>query len=103
MVPMAFWGIYAREESGLGTVFTDHTGTVQFIVASTLTTLALGVLLGIPAIAVLVPLTLTTYLWVSFFRRRLGGVTGDVFGFQSELSGVLFLLLMIAGSSQLYS
>lgn len=97
MVPMAFWGIYAREESGLGKVFTDHTGTVQFIVASTLTTLALGVLLGIPAIAVLVPLTLTTYLWVSFFRRRLGGVTGDVFGFQSELSGVLFLLLMIAG------
>ncbi|MFQ5586420.1 MAG: adenosylcobinamide-GDP ribazoletransferase [Thermodesulfobacteriota bacterium] len=95
MVPMAFWGCYAREGSGLGRVFTDHTGTLQFTVASVLTALALGVLLGMAGIASLVLLTFITYLWVCFFRKRLGGVTGDVFGFQSELSGVLFLLLVV--------
>ncbi|MFQ5328726.1 MAG: adenosylcobinamide-GDP ribazoletransferase [Thermodesulfobacteriota bacterium] len=97
MVPMAFWGRYAREGSGLGRAFTDHTGPIQLTVASAFTALALGILLGIAAIALLVPLTIIAWLWVSFFRRRLGGVTGDVFGFQSELSGVLFLLLVIGG------
>jgi len=32
----------------------------------------------------------------AFFKKRLGGVTGDVLGFQSEISEVLFLLMVIA-------
>jgi len=103
MVPMAFWGSYAREGSGLGRVFTDHTGAIQLTVASILTALALGAALGVLAIAVLAPLTFIAWFWVSFFRRRIGGVTGDVFGFQSELSGTLFLLLTIAGANSGYN
>jgi cobalamin synthase len=51
--------------------------------------------MGIEALAYLFLLLISAYLWTLFFRKRLGGVTGDVFGFQSEISEVIFLLLII--------
>jgi len=37
---------------------------------------------------------IAVYLLTVFFKRKLGGVTGDVFGFQSEISEVIFLMLI---------
>jgi|SRR3989344_5775989 len=94
MVPMAYWGEYARPTGGLGKAFTEHTGLREFLV-STIFALSVSVILlswyglvyaGIIFIAV--------YLLTVFFKRKLGGVTGDVFGFQSEISEVVFLLLI---------
>jgi adenosylcobinamide-GDP ribazoletransferase len=95
IAPMAYWGDYARKDEGLGAIFTEHTGTAHLIAATTIAAFLSGILIGIEALAYLFLLLISAYLWTLFFRKRLGGVTGDVFGFQSEISEVIFLLLII--------
>ena len=51
-------------------------------------------IIGVPALFFLLFLGSVVFLLSVFFSSRLGGVTGDVFGFQSEVAEVLFLLLV---------
>ncbi|MEE8185232.1 MAG: adenosylcobinamide-GDP ribazoletransferase [Thermodesulfobacteriota bacterium] len=95
IVPMAYWGDYARKAEGLGATFTEHTGRAHLIAATTIAVVLSVIPIGIEALAYLLLLFISAYLWTLFFRKRLGGVTGDVFGFQSEISEVIFLLLII--------
>ncbi len=96
MVPMAYWGDYARESGGLGKAFTDNAGGLHLLIATVITLLISFVFIGFKAAVIISILLFTTYLGTIFFRSRLGGVTGDVLGFQSEATEVLFLILAIA-------
>lgn len=94
MVVLSSLSQYARTEGGVGKAFSGATaGTLA--IATVLTAGAIAGLLGWAWLAILPGLGIYIWLVSVFFRRRLGGVTGDVFGFQSETGGALFLLLFL--------
>ncbi|HLA50901.1 MAG TPA: adenosylcobinamide-GDP ribazoletransferase [Thermodesulfobacteriota bacterium] len=95
MVPMAYWADYARPTGGLGKAFTEHTGIKDLMLATFFTLLLSLIFMRWAGVIYLIILFLPAYLMTLYFRRKLGGVTGDVFGFQSEVSEVIFLLLII--------
>ncbi len=91
MVPLSAMAPYARKEGGLGEAFTGCSARV--LASSTAFTLLVSwAALGFTAFAPLALLFFAAFVLALFFRSRLGGVTGDVFGFQSEISEVIFLL-----------
>ena len=82
---------YARAE-GLGRAFSGEAGRVQAAVATAIAIVVVGVLgpgLILPALG-----TAAGVLAFAFWlHRRLGGLTGDVYGAAVELAEVLMLLL----------
>jgi adenosylcobinamide-GDP ribazoletransferase len=95
MVPLATWLPYARPEGGLGAAFAGS-GRGVFIKATILTSVAVALLFGLLALAVIAIIGIIIYMSSRFFRRKVGGVTGDIFGFHSECVEVLFLILVLA-------
>lgn len=95
MVPMAYWADYARPTGGLGKTFTEHTGLRELLQATVLMLFFSVMLLGWHGPIYAGILFIVAYLITLFFKRKLGGITGDVLGFQSEVSEVIFLILAI--------
>jgi adenosylcobinamide-GDP ribazoletransferase len=95
MTPMASWAGYARKEEGLGKAFTG-VDNITLFTATAITALFLVLLFGLWGLFPLGFLALLTYVITGFFNKRLGGVTGDVFGFHSEVAEVFFLILVVA-------
>ncbi|MBI3399638.1 MAG: adenosylcobinamide-GDP ribazoletransferase, partial [Deltaproteobacteria bacterium] len=95
MVPMAYWANYARPTGGLGRAFTEHTGIKEFLLATIFALSASVILLSWHGLVYAGVILIAAYLLTVFFRKKLGGVTGDVFGFQSEVSEVIYLVLVM--------
>jgi len=95
MVPMARWSRYARDDEGLGAAFAGNTNAT-FIAATAIGAILLALAMGIISLLIMLLLGAAVYAFSVFFRKKLGGVTGDVFGFQSEVAEVLFLVLVLA-------
>ena len=89
---LAAWLPYARTEGGLGKAVTHERDTIGLVVATAVTAvIAIGVL-RVDALIVWVFAALTA-LWIArTARRRIGGVTGDVFGASVELTETSVLL-----------
>ncbi len=84
---------YARPEGGLGKYFVGHDAKRQLVPAC-LTALFAGLFLaGIGGLFLVAAITLLAIFFAFFFKRRLGGVTGDVLGFQVEISETVLLLV----------
>jgi adenosylcobinamide-GDP ribazoletransferase len=93
MVPMAYWADYARPIGGLGRAFTEHTGPGELLTATFFTLAFSAILLGWKGLICAGIILIAVFLCTLYFKKRLGGVTGDVFGFQSEISEVIFLVI----------
>jgi adenosylcobinamide-GDP ribazoletransferase len=108
MVISMFRGKPARED-GLGRIFINRIGFKEIAVSS----LILLILLILPQIlfSIYIPnsrhvfyavLLVTTYffcrLWVNFCNKKFGGLTGDTLGAISEITEIIFLLMVIAWS-----
>ncbi len=93
MVPMSCWSPGARDE-GLGTAFTANSNKT-LLVALALALILSVPLLGLNALIIVALLLVSIFLLTRYFKSRLGGVTGDVFGLQSELGEVIFLILAL--------
>jgi adenosylcobinamide-GDP ribazoletransferase len=89
---LAAWLPYARTDAGLGQAVTHGRDTIGPIVATAIT--ALIAIAALRADALMAwPLAALTAAWVaSAARRRIGGVTGDVFGASIELTETAVLL-----------
>ncbi len=94
MVPMSFLSDYARSGSGLGKSFSRVTERTLIIATAITVALAL-IFVGLSALFMLVLVALAIFLMSLYFKKKLGGVTGDIFGFQSEIAGLLFMLLAL--------
>lgn len=91
MVPMSCWSPYARKTGGLGEAFSYNSTWV--LVSATLSAAVISVLLlGLVSLIVLLIIGVVVLLLTRFFKSRLGGVTGDVFGFVNESAEALYLL-----------
>ncbi len=98
MVPLSALSVYAKKSGGLGAAFCGASAETLFF-ASAVTFILSGILAGLGSLAVLAVLLGCIYFTARFFGKRLGGITGDVLGFVSEIGEVFFLtgLLMVIG------
>ena len=89
---LAAWMPYARTEGGLGKALTHERDTIGLVVATTVAAIfAIGTL-GADGFTSWAFAALTA-LWIArVARRRIGGVTGDVFGASVELTEASVLL-----------
>jgi len=94
MVLLSSISTYARAEGGVGEAFS---GTSAFIIitATMITAVTFVYLSGPPSLGILAVLGVCVALVSRFFKSRLGGVTGDVFGFQCEVGETLFLVFFL--------
>lgn len=100
IVLLGRWLPYARTDGGLGRAVTDHAG-IQELIAATLVTVVLvwsvsggaGVV-GIGATVVVTSLTALAS-W-----RRIGGVTGDIFGANVVMCETAVLLAAVVGAGR---
>lgn len=89
---LAAWLPYARSEEGLGKAVTHARDAVGLVVATAVTALIAIGALCVDAFVVWAFATLTAVWIARTARRRIGGVTGDVFGASVELTETSVLL-----------
>ena len=94
MVAMIFAMPYAKK-SGMGLPFKLGATWQRLAVATAISLVATVTLLRWWGLAIMAIVWLVAFGVSSFFRSRLGGLTGDNYGFINEISEVLVLLLVI--------
>ncbi len=87
---------YLRGREGTASVFIEHAGERELLVACGTLLIASLVLFGLPGVFLTFLLGLAAILLIKYFEMRLGGVTGDVLGAASEIIEVLTLILVLA-------
>ncbi len=86
---------YARKEGGLGQSFAEGKQITYVILSSLLAVLVIGLVHGVAGILISLTvggLSLLLAIWVV---RKIGGLTGDVYGALNEVSENVFLLLWL--------
>jgi adenosylcobinamide-GDP ribazoletransferase len=93
MVAVAYGSPYAREEGGLGAPFLADLSAKHVIGSTLLIGCLLAVTFGIVQAGVLLAAgAAISRTMTMFFRRVLGGVTGDTLGATNEMAEIIFLL-----------
>jgi adenosylcobinamide-GDP ribazoletransferase len=96
MVVVSHFSVYARSGPGLARPFIEHLSWRE-LAGSTLTIVLIFVwLLGVQGLIDLTIIALVSFLCLWYFRRKLGGVTGDCLGAVGELVELSFLLSVLA-------
>jgi cobalamin 5'-phosphate synthase/cobalamin synthase len=89
---LAAWLPYARATGGLGKAVTDGRDIIGLIAATGITALIVITALREDALIVWAAAALTAFWIARTTSRRIGGVTGDVFGASVELTETSILL-----------
>jgi len=77
-LPFGYFNPYARE--GLGSEFIKHIRAGPLVVGTAFSTVVVILLSRVAGVIALSTATATVVLASAYFRRRLGGITGDCFG-----------------------
>jgi adenosylcobinamide-GDP ribazoletransferase len=85
-------------KSGLGSTLVDHLETKHFVAATLITVLVIAVVLRGAGIAMMAWVAVFTIASKQFFHRRLGGVTGDIFGAINEISEASVFVFLALGA-----
>ena len=101
MVQLIYRAPYARPEGGLGKVFKENVKRTEMVLA-TLTALILSILLlRVWGALLWLIIGIFTLGIQALFKRKIGGVTGDVLGAANEVNEVL-VLLSISGIFRIF-
>jgi len=95
MVLVCYRSAYARSAGGLGKPFTEHLGAREIVISLAS---AFGIslfLMGVKGIAIFLGVGLFSLGYRLYFKKRLGGVTGDILGAANELAELTCLLLLV--------
>ncbi len=91
MVFLASLSPYARPEGGLGQAMTQGISS-SILAGATLSAMVFSfIMFGFRGLALMAGLGVIVALLSPYFRRRLGGITGDVLGAVNELGEILVL------------
>ena len=93
-VPFTNMLSYARQD-GMGKAFVEGVKGRQVGIATIFTALALIFFFKFNSTLIIGLMAIVTYLIGLYFKKILGGITGDVIGAVSEVNEVLFLLIVI--------
>ena len=92
MVLLAYRSKAAK--AGLGSNLIDYLSTKHFLLATLLTLLLVTVIFRRNGIVMMAWVAVFTIASKNYFHRRLGGVTGDIFGAVGELSETSVMVLL---------
>ena len=95
-VQLASFFDYARSGPGTALAFTQFAGKKEAIISTLITAAIVTGLFLLQGLFILLFVGMFTLLFGFFFKRRIGGVTGDIMGAGCELSEVITLLLICA-------
>lgn len=95
MVLTAYLSPYARPKGGTGKDFVEGVSSLSILIASVFAGVISAGLLGLKGGLLMLSMGGVTLLGVIYFRRRLGGVTGDILGAVNEVTEVLALLFLL--------
>ena len=84
-----------REDSRAGS-FLNLVGEREFLIGSLTLVVVSVVLLGVAAFHYLLLVAVVAWLLISYFKHRLGGITGDVLGAGTEITEIAALVLILA-------
>jgi len=87
-LPLAFFLPPAREGSGQGARVAGKITTLSLVTGTLMTLVILGVALGVKALWVALAAVVMTGASGAYYRRRIGGVTGDCLGATNQLTEV---------------
>jgi adenosylcobinamide-GDP ribazoletransferase len=86
MVPLAYWLPPARHDQGQGARLARKTSTATLVAATALALILVSVAGGPAAMAMIVAACGVAALTGAYYRRRIGGVTGDCLGATCQLT-----------------
>jgi adenosylcobinamide-GDP ribazoletransferase len=95
MVLLAYLSPYARPEGGLGEAMTTLTTGRTLALAGGSAVLIVGLVSQTRGLAALAAAAVLTWSLARYFRHRLGGVTGDIFGAVNEVMEIITLLVSL--------
>ncbi|MDO9528539.1 MAG: adenosylcobinamide-GDP ribazoletransferase, partial [Syntrophales bacterium] len=87
---------YARSGNGTALVFTRCAGRKEYVICTLRPAVILIGLFQLRGLVIMLLIAAITLLLGLFFKRRIGGVTGDIMGAGNEINEVV-TLLMICG------
>ena len=87
---------------GIGTVFTEGTDTKTFLCASIIAFLIICLLAGLAGFFSVLITILAVLLTALYFRKKFGGVNGDMIGFTVKLSELVFVAALLGFHKVLY-
>jgi adenosylcobinamide-GDP ribazoletransferase len=95
MVLLAYLSPYARLEGGLGEAMATLTGGDTLALAGGSAVLIAGLAGHWQGLAALTVVAVVTWVLAGYFKKRLGGVTGDVFGAVNEMMEIGALVVLL--------
>jgi len=96
MVVVSYFSEYARSGPGLARPFIEHLSWRELTASTLAIILILLWLLRVQGLIDFTMIILVSFLCLWYFRRKLGGVTGDCLGAVGELVELTFLLSVLA-------
>jgi adenosylcobinamide-GDP ribazoletransferase len=95
MVLVCYRSAYARPNEGLGRPFTKNLGSREMVLSLVSASGIASLLMGLKGILVFLGICLFSLGYRFFFKKKLGGVTGDILGAANELAELLCLIFLI--------
>jgi adenosylcobinamide-GDP ribazoletransferase len=95
MVLVCYRSAYARPNEGLGRPFTKNLGAREMAFSLVSASGIALLLMGLKGILVFLGICLFSLGYRFFFKKKLGGVTGDILGAANELAELLCLIFLI--------
>lgn len=98
MVNAALHLPYAGSEGGLGETFAKRVTVREWLAATFFSVILAGIILKLYALLLLPLVYLTGLFLIKYFKRRIAGITGDMFGALNEVAeaaSLAYILLII--------
>ena len=91
-LPLAFFLPPAREQSGMGASVAGKITAFSLVTGTVLTVAIVGAALRRQTFSVLLAAAATTALSGIYYRRRIGGITGDCLGATNQITEIVVYL-----------